>query len=251
MNPSGNATPTRTMQSMSDKKVALVTGANKGLGFEIARQLAKLGITTVASARDLKKAQEAAAKLKSEGLDVHPVKLDVTNSADIAELPKFFQEHFGHLDILINNAGIADFDKEPTIEQFREIIETNLVGQYAVTYTLLPLLKSSPAGRIVNQSSMLGSLTLMSKGQGGSFLTAGYSASKAGLNMLSVALAQLLKGTRIKVNSAHPGWVKTDMGGSGANLEIPEGAKTAVRLATLPDDGPTGGFFHMDKVMPW
>lgn len=236
---------------MTENKVAVVTGANRGLGVEIARQLAALGMTVVLTARDEAKAQSVAAQLKAEKLDVYAAKLDVTNEGDIEQLAKFVKEKFGRLDVLVNNAGVGEKNKQPGVAEFRSVLEANVVGPYAVTEALLPLLQASPAGRIVNQSSVLGSLSSISKGQGGDFTTPGYTTSKAALNMLTVVYAYRLKGTKVKVNAAHPGWVKTDMGGPGAQLEVPEGAKTAVQLATLPDDGPTGGFFHLNKPMPW
>ena len=233
---------------MSKSRVALVTGANKGLGLEIARQLGQQGITVVLGARTLEKAREATEILVSEGLNAHPVKLDVTNPKDIQALPGFFADAFGQLDILVNNAGVNhDFDGDVTGETLRRTYEANVIGPYEITQALLPLLKASPAGRIVNQSSILGSLTTISTGHGGAWASAGYCSSKAALNMLTVVAALQLKETRVKVNSAHPGWVKTDMGGKDAQLEVVDGAKTAVRLATLPDDGPTGGYFHMDQ----
>ena len=237
---------------MAAKKVALVTGANKGLGLEIVRQLAQQGITVVLGARDEEKAKVAADKLKDEGFDAYPVRLDVTNAEDIAKLPQFFQEHFGQLDILVNNAG-ANYDVEGDVnaDTLRRMYETNVIGPFAITKALLPLLKASPAGRIVNQSSMLGSLALMSKGQGGDFMTPGYTTSKAALNMLTVVTAQELKSTNVKVNAAHPGWVQTDMGGKNAPLSVAEGAKTAVALATLDESGPTGAFLHKGKPLPW
>ena len=232
--------------------MALVTGANKGLGLEIARQLAHKGMTVVVGARDEEKAKTAADKLKGEGLDVHPVKLDVTSAEDIGKLPQFFQERFGQLDVLVNNAGVTyDFEDDITADTLRRTYETNVIGPFAITKALLPLLKASPAGRIVNQSSMLGSLTLMSKGQGGEFMKPGYTTSKAALNMLTVITAQELKGTKVKVNAAHPGWVQTDLGGKNAPLSVEEGAKTAVELATLDENGPTGAFLHKGKPMPW
>jgi NAD(P)-dependent dehydrogenase (short-subunit alcohol dehydrogenase family) len=236
---------------MYQSRVALVTGANRGLGLEISRQLAKQEIAVIMSARDEKKAKQAGEELNREGLDVHPVKLDVENSSDIDKLPAFIGEKFGRLDILVNNAGISDFGQDTTTESFRGILETNVVGPFALIKTLLPLLKNSPAGRIVNQSSILGSLSSVSKGQGGSFTTPGYCVSKAALNMLTVVLAFELKGTRVKVNASHPGWVQTDMGGPNAPLQVAEGAKTAVTLATLSDDGPTGVFLHSGKPLPW
>jgi NAD(P)-dependent dehydrogenase (short-subunit alcohol dehydrogenase family) len=232
--------------------VALVTGANKGLGREIARQLGKQGIHVVIGSRDAAKGEEAAQSLRAEGIDAYAVRLDVTNANDVAALPGYFQNNFGRLDILVNNAGVQhDFDGEVTVDTLRQTFEANVFAPYAITQALLPLLKNSPAGRIVNHSSILGSLTVVGKGQGGDWTTPGYTSSKAALNMLTVVWAHQLKGTNVKVNAAHPGWVKTDLGGESAPLDVAEGAKTAVRLATLPADGPTGGFFHGDKSLPW
>lgn len=233
------------------QQVALITGANKGLGLEIARQLGQQGLTVVLGARQGKAAAPAAA-LRAEGLDAHEVELDVTNAQDIATLPTFFDTQFGRLDVLINNAGVQ-LDEGPDVspDTLRQTYEANVIGPYAITQALLPLLRQAPAGRIVNQSSILGSLTAISQGQGGSWATPGYTSSKAALNMLTVVLAQHLADTNIKVNAAHPGWVKTDLGGDNAPLSVTEGAKTAVRLALLPADGPTGGYFHDSERLPW
>ena len=236
---------------MTTKKVALVTGANKGLGLEVARQLGAQGIVVVLAARDLAKATTAADLLRGEGLDALPVKLEVTNADDIAKVPGFFTENFGRLDILVNNAGVSPAGRPETVELMREIYETNVFGPYAVTQALLPLLKAAPAGRIVNHSSILGSLSFVGTGQAGDWTQPSYTSSKSALNMLTVVQAVQLKDTNVKVNAAHPGWVKTDMGGGNAPLEIPEGAKTAVALATLPADGPTGGYFHLGETLPW
>jgi len=236
---------------MKTQKVALITGANKGLGLEIARQLGQQGITVVLGGRE-GKATQPAADLRQQGLDAHAVELDVTNAADIAALPTFFSQQFGRLDIVVNNAGVQldeGFDTSP--DTLRRTYEANVVGPYAITQALLPLLREAPAGRIVNQSSILGSLTAISQGQGGSWATPGYTSSKAALNMLTVVLAQHLADTAIKVNAAHPGWVKTDLGGAEAPLGVAEGAQTAVRLALLPADGPTGGYFHGTEHLPW
>lgn len=232
-------------------KVALITGANKGLGLEIARQLGQQGIVVVLGARQ-GKADAPAAQLRAEGLAAHAVELDVTSAADIAALPPYFDQTFGRLDILVNNAGVQ-LDDGPDVspDTLRQTYEANVIDPYAITQALLPLLRQAPAGRIVNQSSILGSLTAISQGQGGSWATPGYTSSKAALNMLTVVLAQDLAGTAIKVNAAHPGWVKTDLGGDNAPLEVAEGAKTAVRLALLPADGPTGGYFHDAEHLPW
>lgn len=233
------------------KPVALITGANKGLGLEIARQLGQKGIAVVLGARQ-GKAEAPAAELRAEGLDAHAVELDVTNATNIAALPTFFESTFGRLDILVNNAGVQldnGFDTSP--DSLRQTYEANVIGPYSITQALLPLLRQAPAGRIVNQSSILGSLATISAGQGGSWATPGYTSSKAALNMLTVVLAQHLAGTTIKVNAAHPGWVKTDLGGDSAPLGVREGARTAVRLALLLADGPTGGYFHEEESLPW
>lgn len=238
---------------MHNKKVALITGANKGLGLEIARQLGQQNITVVLAARDEAKAQTAAASLAAEGLDAHAVKLDVTAAADIAALPEFFQAKFGRLDILINNAGIQLDSGGITPENFRQTYETNVIAPYFITETLLPLLKAAPAGRIVHHSSIMGSMTVIGAPDQipADFLAPAYCSSKAALNMLTVITARLLEGTNVKINAAHPGWVKTDMGTDRAPLEVPAGAKTAVELALLPEDGPNGGFFHLGRPLPW
>ncbi|RZK22159.1 MAG: SDR family oxidoreductase [Hymenobacter sp.] len=235
----------------SAQRVALITGANKGLGLEIARQLGQQGLTVVLGARQ-DKANAPAAALRAQGLDTHALMLDVTSAADVAALPQFFQRTFGRLDILVNNAGVQlDNGLDTSPDALRQTYEANVIGPYAITQALLPLLRQSPAGRVVNQSSILGSLATISAGQGGSWATPGYTSSKAALNMLTVVLAQQLADTPIKVNAAHPGWVKTDLGGPGALLEVSEGARTAVRLALLPADGPTGGYFHGEETLPW
>jgi NAD(P)-dependent dehydrogenase (short-subunit alcohol dehydrogenase family) len=233
------------------QQVALITGANKGLGLEIARQLGQQGLTVVLGAR-MGKGAAPAAELRAQGLDAHDITLDVTSAQDIATLPTFFETQFGRLDVLVNNAGVQ-LDQGPDVsaDALRQTYEANVIGPYAITQALLPLLRQAPAGRIVNQSSILGSLTAISQGQGGSWTTPGYTSSKAALNMLTVVLAQHLADTAIKVNAAHPGWVKTDLGGENAPQSVAEGAKTAVRLALLPADGPTGSFFHLDQPLPW
>jgi NAD(P)-dependent dehydrogenase (short-subunit alcohol dehydrogenase family) len=241
------------------KKVALITGANKGLGLETARQLGKQGITVLMGARDLAKGEAAAADLKKDGIDARAVKLDVNDPADYAAVAKAIEKDFGRLDILVNNAGLlldsrkGNETSTTSAEVLRKTFDTNFFAVVALTQVLLPLVRKSEAGRIVNLSSILGSLTLHATK--GSYVydakTFAYDASKAALNAFTIHLAHELQGTKIKVNSAHPGWVKTDMGGAGAVLEIEEGGKTSVELATLPEDGPTGGYFHMGKPIPW
>jgi NAD(P)-dependent dehydrogenase (short-subunit alcohol dehydrogenase family) len=241
------------------KKIALITGANKGLGFEMARQLGQAGVTVVLAARDAQKGEAAAAKLRGEGLDVQFLKLDVTDKADHAAASAFLEKKFGRLDILINNAGIAaevfgtGKPSTTTDETIHRTFETNFFAPVALTKALLPLLQKSDAGRIVNMSSILGSQALQADptSQFYEFKTLSYDASKAALNSFTIHLAHELKDTKIKVNSAHPGWVKTDMGTDAAPMEIPEGGKTGVELALLGENGPTGGFFHLGNPLPW
>lgn len=241
------------------KKVALVTGANRGLGLEMVRQLAKAGVSVVLAARDPEAGELAAANLRTDGLDVQFLKLDVTSPQDHAAAAAFFEDKFGRLDILINNAGISaaplglEGVSASSSDVLRRTFETNFFAPVALTQALLPLLKKSSAARIVNMSSILGSQTLHAdpKSQIYDFKSFSYDASKAALNSFTIHLAHELKDTKIKVNSAHPGWVKTDMGTEAAPMEIPEGGKTGVQLALLPDDGPTGGFFHLGKPLPW
>ena len=247
------------MPMADSKKVALVTGANKGLGLEMARQLAQTGVTVVLAAREAQKGQAAADKLKAEGLDVQFLKLDVRNKQDRAGAASFLEKNFGKLDILINNAGISADGlagtnvSATTGESLEQTFETNFFAPIFMTQALLPLLKKSDAGRIVNMSSILGSQTLHAdpKSPIYDFKSLSYDASKAALNSFTIHLAHELKDTNIKVNSAHPGWVKTDMGTDAAPMELPEGGKTGVALALLGQDGPSGGFFHLGKPLPW
>ncbi len=241
------------------KKVALITGGNKGLGYEMAKQLAQQGVTVVVAARDQAKGEAAAEKLRHEGLDVRSLKLDVTDQSGYADAIAFLEKNFGKLDILINNAGISvdGFQgtsvSATTAKSLRDTFETNFFAPIALTQALLPLLKKSAAGRIVNMSSILGSQALHADPRSPiyNFKALSYDSSKAALNAFTIHLAHELKGTKIKVNSAHPGWVKTDMGTDAAPMELPEGAKTGVSLALLDESGPTGGFFHQGEVLPW
>jgi NAD(P)-dependent dehydrogenase (short-subunit alcohol dehydrogenase family) len=246
-------------------KVAFITGANRGLGLETARELGKQGIVVVLGSRDSKKGEAAAAKLRDEGITAESLGFDVTKSQDHQKAYDYFTEKYGRLDILVNNAGVL---KEGQIspngpapnpvsavspEILRETFETNFFGPVALTQKLLPLMRKGPAGRIVNVSSILGSLTLHSDPNSPiyPFKTFAYDTSKAALNAFTVHLAHELRDTKIKVNSAHPGWVKTDMGGPDAMMEVSEGGKTSAQLATLRDDGPNGGFFHLGEPVPW
>lgn len=244
---------------MSTKKVALISGANKGIGFETARQLGKQGITVLVGARDRSKGEAAAAQLKQEGINAQAIQFDVVNPADVQAAVEKVEKEFGKLDILINNAGImlegigGNNSSTVSEEILRKTFDTNFFSAISVTRAFLPLLKKSEAGRIVNVSSILGSLTLHAT-EGSPIYEAkslAYDASKTALNAFTVHLAHELKGTKIKVNSAHPGWVKTDMGTDAAPMEVTDGAKTEVELATLGPDGPTGGYFHLGEAISW
>jgi NAD(P)-dependent dehydrogenase (short-subunit alcohol dehydrogenase family) len=247
-------------------KVAFITGANRGLGLETARALGKLGIAVLLGSRDLAKGQAAANRLKEEGIaNAEAVRFDAVSRADHRAVADLIDRRFGRLDILVNNAGVSlddadfssptGFNTTSTVseEALRGTFDTNFFSVVALTRTLLPLIRRSPSGRIVNLSSILGSLTLHADPNSPIYNAKAfaYDASKTALNAFTVHLAAELRGTKVKVNSAHPGWVKTDMGGAGADLEVSEGAKTGVALATLADDGPSGGFFHMGKPLPW
>jgi NAD(P)-dependent dehydrogenase (short-subunit alcohol dehydrogenase family) len=248
----------------TDKKVAFITGGNRGLGLQTARDLGKLGIHVVIGSRDAAKGEAAVAALRSEGITADAIRCEVTNPQDHRAVYDYFDRKFGRLDILINNAGVL-LDRDPndtsgknktsttSQETLRKTFDANVFAPIALTQALLPLIRKSPAGRIVNLSSILGSLTLQAdpKSPIYNFKSLAYDASKAAINVFTISLAYELKDTPIKVNSAHPGWVKTDMGGSAAPMDISDGGKTSVQLATLPADGPTGGFFHMGERLPW
>ena len=241
------------------KKVALITGSNRGIGLETAKQLGATGVTIVAAARTKQAAEETAAKLKAQGIDAYGLQLEVTSEADRKAAAKYLGEKFGKLDILINNAGVAastgftNVTSQVADEELHRIFDTNLFAVVALTRELLPLIKKSDAGRIVNLSSILGSNALHADPTSpiANFKSFAYDASKTALNAYSIHLAHELKDTPIKVNSAHPGWVKTEMGTDAAPMEIPDGAKTSVALALLGADGPSGQFIHLGKNLPW
>lgn len=246
--------------NMSEKRVALISGANKGIGLETARQLGKLGYMMLIGSRDALRGEVAARQLRDDGVDARVVKLDVVKQSDIHAAAVLIESEFGKLDVLINNAGVMiekgwtkNTTSETTVENLRATFETNLFAVFALTKAMLPLLKLSEAGRIVNVSSILGSVTLQGTEGSPTYSTKlfAYNSSKAALNVLTISLAHELRGTKIKVNSAHPGWVKTDLGGSAAPMNVVDGAKTEVELATLGEDGPTGGFFHNGKDIAW
>lgn len=246
------------------QKIAFITGGNRGLGFETARELCENGIVAVIGSRDLEKGEAAVAKLKSKGYSATAIKFEITNEADHESVKRYLEKTYGRLDILINNAAVYldnpnASDTKPNhtsttaVKLLRDTFDTNFFEVVALTQTLLPLIRKSSAGRIVNLSSIIGSLTLHSMPDSpiGESKAFAYNSSKTALNAFTVHLAHELKDTKIKVNSAHPGWVKTEMGGSKAMLELKDGSKTSVKLALLPDDGPTGGFFHLDEPLPW
>ncbi|MBE9159948.1 SDR family oxidoreductase [Nodosilinea sp. LEGE 06152] len=236
--------------STSDKQptVALVTGANRGIGLEVTRQLAQEGMTVILGSRDLAKGEAAAAPLVQARLEVLPQPLDVTDPDSIQHLAQTVEQQFGHLDVLVNNAGIL-YDtwqqaSNADLAVVQEAWDTNTLGPWRMAQAFLPLLKRSPHGRIVNVSSGAGALSSMGAG------TPAYSTSKAALNAFTRLLAAELKGTGILVNAVCPGWVATDMGGSGGR-PVADGAASVVWAATLPDDGPTGGFFRDGKPLDW
>jgi NAD(P)-dependent dehydrogenase (short-subunit alcohol dehydrogenase family) len=240
---------------MSEGRIAVVTGANKGIGLEIARQLGREGVRVFIGSRDEARGQAAAEKLRAEGLDAHPLRLDVTDEKSVAGAASRLQRE-GRLDILVNNAGIAIDDGPPSrvsAEALRRTYETNVFGLVRVTQALLPLLRRSAAGRIVNLSSGLGSLTLNSDPSWpfASVKYLAYNSSKSAVNAITVQLAWELRDTPIKVNAADPGYVATDMNRHQGVRSVEQGAATPVRLATLPADGPTGGYFNDDGPVPW
>jgi NAD(P)-dependent dehydrogenase (short-subunit alcohol dehydrogenase family) len=249
----------------SPDKVALITGGNRGLGFETARELGAAGVTVVIAARDLKAAQKAATLLKEMGFKTDAIALDIANADDRQRADDTIRDRYGKLDILVNNAGVfLDGDNasvaagkktaSSTSEKvLRGTFETNFFDTVFLTQTLLPLIKAAPAGRIVNLSSILGSLSLHAQKDSpiAHAKAFAYNASKTALNAFTIHLADELADTAIKVNSAHPGWVQTEMGGPAAALPLSEGGKTSAQLALLGPDGPTGGYFHLGKPLPW
>lgn len=234
---------------MTDSKVALVTGANRGIGLEVVHQLARLGMTVILGSRDGEKGERAAKSFTDEGLKIIPVQLDVADQKSIDDLKRWTEERFNRLDVLVNNAAIL-YDSwqragSADLQVVREAFETNTLGSWRMCNAFIPLLRRSRHGRIVNVSSESGSLASM----GGE--TPAYSVSKVALNALTRMLAEELRGDRILVNSVCPGWVATDMGGPNAPRSVEAGAASVIWAATLPDNGPTGGFFRDGKPLPW
>jgi NAD(P)-dependent dehydrogenase (short-subunit alcohol dehydrogenase family) len=231
------------------ERIALVTGANRGIGFEISRQLAEQGITILLSGRDLKSIEQATKNLREEGLNVEAIQLDLADPDQIVHAISSIEAQFERLDILINNAAVSLDDGKSvfdlTIAVFQATLEINLIGPLRLTQRVIPLLKRSEGGRIVNVSSGMGALTDMGGRE------AAYRISKTALNALTRIMAHELRGSGIKVNAICPGWVRTDMGGSSAPRSVVEGARGIVWAATLPEDGPTGGFYRDGKSLEW
>ncbi|WP_345217729.1 SDR family oxidoreductase [Georgenia halophila] len=238
---------------MSDRRTALVTGANKGIGFAIAEGLGAAGFQVAVGARDDARREVAVERLRAAGVDAFGVALDVTTDDSPAAAARSIEQETGRLDVLVNNAGIAgrieDDAQDPTtldLDVVRTVLETNVLGVVRVTNAMLPLLQRAESPRIVNISSDMGSLTLRT----GPILAA-YAPSKTMLNALTVQYARRLAETKVIINAACPGYVATDFTGHDAPRTPAEGAAIAVRLATLPDDGPRGGFFNEDGPIPW
>ncbi len=237
-------------------RVALVTGGNKGIGLEIARQLAQAGVVTMIGTRDLDRGAAAVRMLSASGLTAKAVQLDVDQPGDIVAAAEQVSSEHGKLDVLVNNAGIFDFADAPpskaSLDAVRRVMNTNFLSALAVTQAMLPLLRKAPAGRIVNVSSSLGSLTLNGD-PSSTYYSAqyiGYNASKAALNMLTVQLREELRGTTIAINSVSPGFVKTDLTGYG-DMTPEEGARLPVQYALLGDDAVSGRFVEPNGDTPW
>jgi NAD(P)-dependent dehydrogenase (short-subunit alcohol dehydrogenase family) len=231
-----------------EQRLAIVTGANRGIGLEVVRQLTQQGMTVILGARDLEKGETAAAKLAVEGLKVLPRQLDVTDDNTITRLAAQVEEEFARLDVLVNNAGILyDTWQKPStadLNTVQEALNTNTFGPWRMCKSFVPLLRRSQHGRIVNVSSGAGSIASMGD------TTPAYSVSKAALNAFTRTLAAELKSDGILVNAICPGWVATEMGGAGGR-PVEDGAASVVWAVMLPDDGPTGGFFRDGQPLPW
>ena len=236
------------MKSKFEKRIALVTGANRGLGFETTKQLSQLGLKVILTARDRIKGENAAKELTDQGLDVIFYKLDVSNKEDVANIYNAIEKTFSRLDILVNNAAVLYDSNQSTVNANLDIVSqalrTNLYGPWLLCQAFIPLMKRNNYGRIVNVSSGAGSLHYMDGG------APAYGISKVALNALTKKLASELSGTNILVNSVDPGWVATDMGGKGGR-PVDEGAKGIVWACLLPNNGPSGGFFFDGQTEPW
>ncbi|MFI6963256.1 SDR family oxidoreductase [Streptomyces sp. NPDC050149] len=241
---------------MSEKTIALVTGANKGIGYEIAAGLGALGWSVGVGARNERRRTDAVEKLRASGVDAFGVPLDVTDDVSVTAAAQLIRERAGRLDVLINNAGVAGgWPEEPTtldLETVRRVVETNVIGVIRVTNAMLPLLRASAHPRIVNQSSHVGSLALQTTpGVDLGGVSGAYAPTKTYLNAVTVQYAKELSGTGILINSACPGYVATDLNAFSGTQTPEQGAAIAIRLASLPDDGPTGQLFDDNGVVPW
>ncbi|MFE8989306.1 SDR family oxidoreductase [Streptomyces collinus] len=241
---------------MSEQTIALVTGANKGIGYEIAAGLGALGWRVGVGARDRERRESAVAKLRAAGADAFGVPLDVTDDASVAAAAALVEESAGRLDVLVNNAGITGSVPQMPTEvdpaTVRTVVETNVIGVIRVTNAMLPLLRRSSSPRIVNMSSGVGSLTRQTtSGSDTGPIAAAYTPSKTFLNAVTVQYAKELRDTGILINAACPGYCATDLNGFRGVRTAEQGAAVAIRLATLPGDGPSGGFFDDGGEVPW
>lgn len=246
--------------AIHEGKIAFITGANRGIGFETAKKLGEMGVRVILGVRDPEKGQVAVKQLHALGIQSEAIFYDANQQESSKQAYEYFNDKFGRLDILVNNAGICaeplfGVNNSSSVSQqlLHDTFQTNLFSVVLLTQTLLPLIKKSPAGRIVNLSSILGSQTLHSMPDSpiAPAKAFAYNASKSALNTYTIHLAHELKDSSIKVNSAHPGWVKTALGGPNAPMELADSYKTSVRLATLDESGPSGSFFHEEDTLPW
>ena len=241
---------------MSERTIALVTGANKGIGYAIAAGLGALGWSVGVGARDERRRDDAVAKLRAAGVDAFGVPLDVTDDRSAAGAARLLDERAGRLDVLVNNAGVAgpwpNAPSTVTPESMRTVVEANVIGVIRVSNAMLPLMRRSAHPRIVNQSSHVGSLSLQTTpGVELGGVSGAYAPSKTFLNAVTIQYAKELADAGILVNCACPGYVATDLNHFSGTSTPEQGAATAIRLATLPDDGPTGQQFDADGVVPW
>lgn len=242
---------------MTNMKTAMVTGANKGIGFEIARRLAAEGYRVWLGCRDRERGEDAAAKLRAQGLDAHWLELDVTEDRSVAAAAAALAGQTGSLDVLVNNAGIAgSFGLSPLdepMESIKDVYEVNVFGPIQVTQAFMPLLKASKAGRIVMMSSELGSIQSLLDPENEFYgvNVLGYNSSKSALNAATVSIAKAAEPFGIKVNAADPGYTATEMNGNTGYRTVEQAAEVAVRLATLDDSGPTAGYFNHNGTLPW
>jgi len=239
------------------QRIALITGANRGIGLEITRQLGELGLKVLLGVRDPNAGRKVQEALQQEGIDAHLIGIDVTDPTTIQSAVGHINDRFGRLDVLVNNAGILIDGRTGILELgiglLQNTFETNALGPLLLSQSCIPMMREQRYGRIVNVSSTLGSLSEIMRpdSPSGEVRSPAYRLSKTVLNGITVLLAKELRGTNILVNAVCPGWVRTDLGGPKAPLSPAQAAATPVWLATLPDDGPTGGFFRENQLIPW